>query len=754
MANKGDDLYGTMGSVPDQVSVNGTGAGMLSAKATPEAFGSGVGAAVANAGSQAQDIVQKLQGMQNETLATNADASLAEKIGAIKGQYKSLSGQEAVNARQPTIDAMNKAFQETRASLPPMAAQGFDSMAKRSLGYSLGEVNEYWASNVKLANTNAHARTISDAALSPKIDPTVANNDELFNHKLGDIQWAAGSMMDPDHPGFDKDTKTGVIKGYKDNIAGQTLKSTYQNTLNGYTGEAWKNRFDALASQDPIAANDKFNLEKDRIPPLAAVDIQAKLEPQVTYAQANQTSQFSIVKAQQDHEQALLNPPSNGPNPFNLGNVKTKAGAANNTAEFLNPATPLDGVITTANTLRSGYNGMSLSEIGPKWTGEPQKAAEWVSNAASSSGLDPNSKLNLSDPATLNSLLKGVAVAEKSPKDRAAFTDEIISQGVDASLSGKQAAMSTQQNKPYYTNPDGSKVTQADYLSMNREQILSNLAAESERQFPGDLKTAQMARELTIQRMDAIIKDQKDNYAQDNKQVIKNIFSDNPPATLDDLYKQKGMSDVLNRVAAQDPKFFTEAIPKLIEQGQKGNTLTNSPNFIHTALRVLEPNNNEHPNRIRSEYELDKLLGNNTGNSINMKDHKDAAPAIEYPENIKRELTKQIKIIINANGNVDGKGEDRAGMFFNYATKIIAKNYSQGDKAKTDSDIISRLREDSLSMMPSRSQQLGQAASVQENPEKKPSPERIMIMNAYGKKFTIPVGQLDEAVKSGYKKVE
>lgn len=705
------DMYGAQGGTPQMQAVNGTGARPIESAATPEAFGAGVGKAITGVGDIAQETVNKYQGLQNETLATNADASLSEKIGAIKGQYKSLSGQEAVNARQPAIDALNQAYQQTRASLPPMAAQGFDSMAKRSLGYSLGEVNEYWASNVKLASQNAHARTLSDAALAPKVDSASAYNDGVFDYHLGSIQYAAGAMLDPDHPGFDKDPDTGEIKGYKNNIDGQKLQATYKNTVDGYTGQAWKNRFDTLSANDPIMANNKFQQEKDRIPPLAAVDIQAKLDPQVSYAQANQTSQYHIVRAQQDYAQTLLNPPSNGPNPFNLGNVKTKSGAQNNTQEFLNPKSPLDGAIVTADTLRGGYNGMTLSAIGPKWTGEPDKSAAWIRNAASASGLDPNSPLDLNNPTTLASLLKGVSAAEKSPKDREAFTDDLLSRGAQASISGQKPNLSEQPSKTYWTNPDGSKVTQADFYSMNRENILDNVAAESEKQYPGDLKTAQMARELTIQRMDAAVKDQKDNYAQDNKQVIKGIFSDKPPTTLADLYSQPNMRELLNRVAAQDPKFFTEAIPKLIDQAQRQNTLTNSANAYDAIHRVLEPNDPSYPNRIASEDHLNKLLSATGGDNINIKDRNDAKKMLEADDGLKNEFRQIMQNISTANGNVDGRGKDRAVMWYNQAVNMKDANDIKTTGKQSDIDLMKNIKTLADGYMPSRARQIGQLAS-------------------------------------------
>lgn len=712
MPNKGEDLYGTNGSVPDNVAVNGSGAHEMSVHADPNAFGAGVGQALSNASSQAQETVQKYQGMINETLATNADAGLSEQIGAIKGKFKSMTGLEAVNAQQETIAQMNKAFQSARANLPPMAAQGFDSMAKRSLGYALGEVNEYGASQIKSANTNSHGQTAMMAALSSK-DPSIAMSDDQFNNKLGDIKWASASMLDPDHPGLSKD-EDGMVNGFKDNDAGNALRSIHQNTIDHYTGLAWQNRFDALSDQDPIAAADKFSEEKWRIPPLSAVDIQSKLEPQVTFAKGNQASQFTIVKASQDHAEMVLNPPSNGPNPYNLGNVKTKEGSINNTQEFLNPATPVDGVISTANTLRSGYNGMSLSQIAPKWTGEPDKAAVWASNAASASGLDPESKLDLNDPATLGALLKGVAAAEKSPKDRSAFTDDVISQGVQSSLSGTEAkTLPPLPPKTYYTNPDGSKFTDADYLATHKEELLQKVADISEKNWPGDMASANKARELMNQHIETSIQNQSANYRKDNMDIMRAISGDlskgKPPSTENELRQLPGMADLLKRVPVQDPKFY-ESIPTLIAKAQRTDDKENSPNGYETIQRVLQPYDHNHPNGIYSQDQLDRLMGRSDDTGINHKDYKDAKGAIDLGDNLKSTISKNMDSIKNNGGNIDGYGQQRAINFYTQAMKLIQDNQTKGDKSLSEGEIIKQINESNVPHMPDRQAQLSNIA--------------------------------------------
>ncbi len=698
------DLYGVNGGVPEQQAETGTGGRELSVRASPEAFGAGIDQAITAASTQAQDTVQKYAGMQNETFATNADAALSDQIGKIKGQYKSLSGQEAVDATQPTIDALNQAFQKQRATLPPMAAQAFDGMAKRSLGYSLGEVNEYSAGQYKDAfrqsNTNA-----AMAEIRKMSDPDVANDPTRSGEVIGHVTAAAGAQLDPDHPGFDRDLDTGMIKGFKDSPDGDLLKSNYKNLVDGYTGEAYKTQFATLAAQNPKNAWQLFQQDKDRIPPIAAVDIESSLKPQVAYANTQEAVSFTKAVSGQEHAKILLNPSSNGPNAFNLGNVKTKEGAANNTQDFLNPATPVDGVILTANTLRKGYDGMSLSEIGPKWTGEPDKAQAWVANAAVASGLDPNAKLNLNDPATLSSLLKGVAASEKSPKDRAAFTDDVISQGVQGSISGTEP-----KNAPaasYATNPDGTKYDLADYYATHRPQVLAQVAAISERNAPGDVQQARQDRAAMELEMNSTIEAKRASASVNNKKIMETIFGDNPPKTMDEFMARPGMKNLVSSLPLRD---IAEGIPKMIEQAQNRQTLTYSPNAYQTLLRVTSDKTVD-PNAINRQEDLDKKVLDATGDGINIKTRDLGTKILQFSDpsfpDIKTRLHDGMRQVAMANGNIDGKGGDRATMWAEMAMNALEKNQSR-EKPVPAEDIWNAIK--SRMPMPSRAQQLAQAA--------------------------------------------
>lgn len=133
--------------------------------------------------------------------------------------------------------------------------------------------------------------------------------------------------------------------------------------------------------------------------------------------------------------------------PNNIGNVKGAGGG------FARPATPVDGVVLTANNLRHGYQGLTLSQIAQKWTGgdHPQT---WLANVSRASGIAPGAVPNLNDPATLSSLVRGIGVGEKTGSQLAAFTPQVISQGVSGALAGHQPKLGASHGGVDMNSPD------------------------------------------------------------------------------------------------------------------------------------------------------------------------------------------------------------------------------------------------------------------------------------------------------------
>lgn len=729
---KTSDIYNPVSTVSPQ---GGSGNDYLNIRSTPDAFGAQVGGAVQRAGAEFQQTGEKavalashIQGMVNETLATNADAELAKKVGDIKGDFFSKTGLEAAAALPQYQTSLEQARQEVRSSLPGGAAHMYDTLATRSIANSIADGSVHAAGQIKAARIDSGSSLQNNAVLA-LADPSVAANPTRVGEHLADIHWGAQMQLpDPVNPGYGlkTDPDTGEVKFDESTQEGQNAKAQFENNVNNMVALGQVNRFTTLAKHDPLGTYDMYMKERAGLPRMAQVKLDATLEPMVFQAHKSNVVQGTLTDAAQAHQEMLFNPEisSAGSSSNNLGNVKTASGAANGTQDFVAPATPMDGVILTANNLRTAnYQGKTLEQISKTWTGEsPEKAAAWASNVSKASGIPIGAVPDLNDPKQLSAMMKGIAVAEKSPTDRAKFTDDVISQGVDASLKGQSPSTAQQTAKnpetgqnsaKYGTNPDGSPLTQADYFRTHSLDVYGRGDEYAEKTMPGNLQFKHSVHQSLENYMSQTISNQSAQYAQDNRYIMKGITGaltkGNPPATYAELRNLPGMSDILDRVAYQDPK-FSEGIEIQINRMARRDDVENSPNAYPTVLRVLEPNDPQNnPNRISSQDHLNKMLGYAGGNGINKKDYNDASQAIELNQNIKDKLRKGMIATENANGNVDGLGQQRALQWYQQTMTEYKQNAALGDKKLSDTQFANSIGTEkgpAQPSMPSRIQQI------------------------------------------------
>lgn len=592
---KGEDNYGSFGSVPDVLPQGGFSPD-LNVKASPESMGAGIGRAAEQVGQEVESLALKQQGMQMETLATNADAAFVGKMGDIRGRYKSLTGMEAVNARPEYLAEAERARLEARKSLPPLAARAFDGMAMRTYGYAIGEINEYSAAQGKEAFNAAGSNLIATKALSAG-DPSIALDDRRFGEVLGDIEHGTGMLLDPDHPGFQKD-EDGQISGFNDTTPeGQILKSTHQNMIDFNKGEAYKNRYKTLAAQNPIAAEQKFEAEKHDMPPMAAVAIEASLAPKVTFAKSKNLTDISLVKANQDHAKFLLNPPT-------VGLKKTPSEIVNYVMNSLEGGDKL--VADSGSIAKFGINqkwnpDIDVKKLTPETAAAYLKKKYWddtgveklppaiqmvAFDAFVQHGDDANTRKMISDangdPMKLlqarSEYYSKLAADPKEAGNRKGWENRIASltaqvkatDGVEPVIA-PEAPVKPITAKPYATNPSGSPVSQTDYQLAHRDEILKHAAEESERLYPGNLAVAQKSRALIIQHISDNAQSQAAEYKQDNRLVQRAIngeFTGGRVPSHEELYSMQGVGDALQRSEVHSPT-FTGGIDGLIAARSK-----------------------------------------------------------------------------------------------------------------------------------------------------------------------------------------
>lgn len=351
--------------------------------------------AVGQAGQVGQEAGMKLQDMVNVAdVNTAMSTDFEPKLRNLAQNYYSLQGKAALDAGPKYRDDVTQAMNDTAEKLNGQARTNFLQMARGSVDNEL-----YRASLHAGEQAKTYYAQSNDAALN--------------NYTLN----------------------------YQDNVL-TNPKEANDNYENAYHQLSMYHKSIGLDENDPIAQNQRNALEGkfDDAKKQAVWSSFLSLPPD---KQVNHVMQPSWP-AQQAPAGATTSLPgqSVSSSPYNLGNVKTAAGAANNTPDFENPATPTDGVILAANNLRKNYAGLTLAEIAKKWTGEgPDKVNAWVSNVNKVTGIDANDTPDLNNPYVLNKLLSGMVVAEKPKSDRDNFSPEIINQGVQASINGKKPTL-------------------------------------------------------------------------------------------------------------------------------------------------------------------------------------------------------------------------------------------------------------------------------------------------------------------------
>ncbi len=676
------------------VESSGGGGTQFSVQSSPQDFGSQVGAATEKSGDEMFDLAQKQQGMINETEMTNADTQMAIKAGQLNADYKSLSGL-AANAAFPKYQQDLEALrQETRSTLPPGAQKGFDTLSMRTIANHIIDGSTYAASQLKEANRDSFSSS-NDLHIQQILQPNVARSDEQFQYNLDTIKYNTAAQLDEDHPGLAKDSETGEVQFDESTPEGKTLKAEFQRNLDTNISQAYVNRYNTLAKQNPVGAYNKYQQERDKIPRPAQVALDSSFAPKIFDAHKKTVVNGTVDDAQKSHYEMLTNPSaSDSINTVlkNEGGMSPDGHAIYGIDKDAHPAEFLE-----AKTIAENQGG----EAGKKYAADFYKDKYYDAN-----------KIGDLPPETRSIVMDGVVNHYKG------FSDKLIQAAKDGAspqqlidmrraeyqrladtnpvkygenLAGWNNRLdnfqeSTEGKKTYATNENGGPMTLADYYRTHSQDVLANGDAYAERQMPGDLTFKRSVRQTLQNQMSQTISNESAQHQMDNRNVMRAISGDLtkgvPPQTEEELRQLPGMDNLLDDISARDPK-FAESIPTLIAKAAKRNEVTNSPNGYETVLRALQPHSYNQPNAIASQDHLHKLLARSDETGINMKDYNDAKTAIELDPALKTKISKQMSDITNANGNVDGRGQERAMQWYNQTMAAWKQNGTLGDKAMT-----------------------------------------------------------------------
>lgn len=754
MARSAPDSYGSEGSVQTVMPTAGHVA-PISAHASPEDFGGQVGQGIQKVGQAGEELAAKYGTMVNETLMTKADTDFATKLGQLKADYTSKTGMAAFNAFPQYQAAVAQAFQESRAGLPMGAQHGFDMLGARTMANHIADGSSYATSQLKEQQRDNYSN-LANSSLQQLLDPDVAANPERSQYHLDTLHYAAQAQMDTDHSGLKTDPENGTVSFDEDKPEGKALKANFEQRLDSYLSQGYVNRYDTLAKKDVFGAYDAYQQDRSSMPKSAQVALDASFAPRLQAAHTEIAKSNTLNEAAQNHWDTLTNPSRDNALDVvqkNEGKMSDDGQSAYGIDKTAHPKEFAE-ISSLPESDRSAYARKFFKDeyYDKRGIGElPKETQAIVMDGAVNHTTDFGNKLiqDAKNGATPQRLLDERR-AEYQRVGQLPGKEQYL-QGWNNRLDNLQ--QSIEGKKTYATNENGAPLSLADYYRTHSQDILSKGDAYAEQQMPGDLALKRSVRESLNNYMTKTIANESAQHLMDNRNVMKAINGEmtkgKPPETEDELRSIPGMAPLLDKVNTQDPR-FASTIPTLISKVARRNDVTNSANGYDVIIRTLQPQDADHPNHIKTQSQLDSLLGKSDGTGINMKDYNDAKPATEFPTEIKEPLLKHMQEITNANGNLDGKGQERAMQWYNQVATAYKKNETLGDKKD-----------------PNFASQIGQVDGPIYAP---PAPSRltqitnwakeltgsgvITVRNPNGDMGTIPAANIEKALAAGYKKVE
>lgn len=734
----------------------------LRVRADPNAFGANIGQGIQKVGAEGLDVSTQYAGLKAETEANQAELGYVKAQGDLKAKYSQYEGLQA-DAMRPKYEEESIALQsQFKNGLSPIAGRSFDETSRRTLNNDISEYSGYAAGQVKKANVDSF-RAIGDLQIAKTGDPSYVMDDNRFMTGLGALRHANNAIADHMDLGFlsnGKDSATGLYT-FPDTPQGKDAQVRYQQLQDTDASKYYMGAVKTLAATNPKAAADFIDSHQKYMPDLAKAEAQQYLAPKMINqnidgainqqdAQVSSGWQRNILSGSPDTQSDLIGTirrsenftgkvgrDSNGYNVINGVNEKsypteyasikdvydTKGKDAGDTAtnafyqkEIIDKydikslpkptqAIVADGLVNHG----AGEFGQSLIQAAKNGS-TPEQLIDMRRNEYQ--------RLATADPAQYGANLKGW----------------------NARLDGLQRQQSGQ---PVYAN-------QADYLEANKDKYVQGAVDTAAQQYPDNLAISQTARSRAELNINAQISNAKQALKSDTD-TIQNAINGSMtkgkvPMTLSELSSIQNISPVLDRVANEQGEFY-KSIETRIAKAAHSDTTQNSPNAYDAILTALD-NSGGHDRQSRIEY-LSKGLGSdNPGFSISQKDYNDAKPAIDL-DNGNDNLLGKMKEIANANGNLDGKGQQRAVAWYNQAMTAWKANQGAGDKAVPAAEFFDKEKGQlPPSNPPSRIQQLQNVAN------ERLKAGAILVTNPDGTQGAIPANRLDDALKAGYKRVQ
>lgn len=688
MAGKSDQ-YGDYGSVPNQQPVNGSGASSMGVHADADSFGAQIGAGEQRLGAEGQEVANQFGGMILETAANQAELGYIQAAGNLKAKYAQYEG-NAAEAMRPQYQAdLQAARSQYREGLPLGAQKAFDSNTIRSVGYQTSEYASYAAGQVKSANLKSHD-ALMDAAVAHTGDLATVLDDKRFGEQVLAPIIHGGNAVADIHG--DAIAATGINPdtgnySYPDTPEGKAAEARHLSITNAKLASAYETAAKTVAdNQGASAAVDWAKKHWDMMPDSAKVKMNQYLAPKMINEDINSavaSANASLVSKQQ--QQILSNVPkapldANAPLSVrnnNPGNLRDSS-----TGEFRVFNTPEEGTAAMRSDLTAKITGNSpameknygkhysptlsnlITTYAPASENDPKA---YIATVSKETGLAPDQVLTTKD---IDKLMPAMAKVEAG---------------------GASGGVSKEYPNDY------------ERLSASKESFVNDAVNSITQKRGTDLGLIDTTKRRAEANINAQIREAKGKLDSDQRSIQSAIdgsaTNGRIPMTVEELRSIPDMAKLVDKVQIEQPTFYGSIITR-IAKAQHADATQNSPN-AYDAIQATLDTSKPFGRQERIEY-LSKGLGTeNPGYSISQKDFNDAKPAVDLTDGQKT-ISDTMRNIAQANGNLDGNGQQRAVQWYNH----VMTAYKQKPTDQDDGTFFNSIKDTILPPMPSRMQQL------------------------------------------------
>jgi hypothetical protein len=564
-------------------------------EANPADFGGQVAGAVSKVGQDTTQVADFFGQVQTDDAVNGAMTS----ANAAMNHFESLQSGDRLKAQDDTSAAIDDAFQAGRENLTsPRQQYQYDQNVRA----------------FRERYINGKFQTLANEAAIQHSTKTVQDTTELS------LQGIASVADDPDPSKFDmfrENLRNAMVKGVQiqgnggdpDAVSAAVTKADQL----AYTTQA-----ETIAVKDPVRAQQLVESKKDVLGPHYAElsdKFRGQAQLQGGIALGNEALGRASAPVASDAQQGQAAPQGLAPpSPNSIGNVKTSYGARTGLPDFVQPATPVDGVVVAANDLRSNYRGLTLEQIGQKWVGD-DKYPTWVSNVSKATGMAPNAVPNMDDQGQLSTLLGGIKVAEKSHSDQANFSPDVIQTGVTQAMTGKQANL----------NPSTLKANAYDH-------IMSSGADDITKQHAITYVNQQYQQSLIASDMDAQAKKQASDAAEGG--WVDKILTNPTGLSTADIAKDQSLTP-------QSKILMSDLLAKHLKNTDDGTAAAYGRAFNSVLDRATAPQSD--PNRLTDQNAVTRM----------------ALPGPDGQSDLTLAGVKEINGILEKNKTAEGIGESQ-----------------------------------------------------------------------------------------------